>query len=590
MDYNKKSNSERRVSFATEPQINYICHEDYSTSNTSSLNNTPMDITCHSKDLNSHFLFACKEDDKISKITKNIEDFDGSFNKREMVLHESFSRRCSLDPLKIIIENDALLGGEIGMNKIKLGETSTKDIVIEKEPENITNQKRISLDPEYNDTAIINSSFEVEELVNTVDLRKLIPLVSKPKINIGEFLSQQGIRFLDESVIDGMKRDTLSKSRNIVDPALKIYFRYSLKERIDFLYNFSGYLIEKMRNLQQDIDEAESKIDLESINKENLKRIRNESRNKSKIDWYGLRKIYEIQFNKRMLENKARVVEMLKLLKKENKFLNETILDKSTRISALNDEISNIKERITRNDKDKIQETEELKKMIDDRKQVLENAKEEHQSAMKAHENYVKENSIIDKKLDRLKYEIELLKKNLAIKNVTETQLNNIKLQIKRYRTIYGINMLKLSKYDATFDLYGNSLYFEFNESCDDFPNVSKFSIVLKESDSFYELAKTSSDLKNIRFKEIIELFLNRFSIAFSIRKEVRMIKDMIKTEFFYHKDLLYLRFFLDSNKNALDLTINNDFNLIENNETLFNLKKSPGSLFSYVSGKIKNK
>lgn len=611
----KKQSSSRRVSFAIEPQINYIYHEECNmTKTSSSINDIPMDITTDLLDFKNLNLFNIPEENSLGG---NVEDFfvEENYELVEEVLVESRSslpKRCSLDPLRVVSKSDLPMhlkeepsfGGWEDVNLENLAhrdDNPAKDSVEDPQLQEVikenrvahnknvfwrssaSNEPKVSLENGLNDTGIMNSSFAVEELVNTIDLRKIIPREHRESRSINEFLSSLGIRFLDEAVIDGMKRDTLSKSRNIVDPAMVNYYKFSLRERIDFLYGFSGYLIDKMKDLQRDINEIQDKIDVDCLNKDNLKRIRNESRNKSKIDWYGLRKIYEIQFNKKIMENRSKILELLGTRRRENSRTADLISQKAKNIGELRDKIASLRQRMMQNDENKIQETEKLQSMIGDRKKVLETTKIEYDDMSLVYEAQKKEESSVEKRLEKLKSETENLKKNLAIKNINEHQMEEAKRQIQRYKTMFNLKVLRFSRHEAVFGLYGGQLHVEMDSSC----GVSKFSVVLKEVDPFYEVAKLTSKLHVEKLPDLIRSVLQRFALASSIRKEVSILKEKIRVESFCHNNVLYLRLYLDMSRDILDLSINDSFDLLCEEKMVCNLSKDPGMLTYYVNGKI---
>lgn len=550
--------STRRVSFAPEPQINYIYRDEYSSNKTSSsVNDIPMDITTNLNEFKSLNLFQPNDQDEFNDLD---DPYDG--NQEEQLQEyqkyaQSYSKRCSLDPIRARKEmnQDHRITGDILVNEPKV---------------------RQSIGNEFNETGIMNSSYTVEELVNTVDIRRLVPQNPENQLTISQYLMQNGIRFLDDTVVENMKRDTLSKSRNIVDPALIIYYKYCLKERIDFLYNFSTYIIEQMNDIKNEIDELQDRIDVADINKENLKRIRNESRNKSKIDWYGIRKIYEIQFNKRMIENKNKVVDIFNTIKKENERKKELINQKKNSIGLLKERILSFKEKLSGYDKNKIIQTEKLQKMIEDRKLVLEKAKVELEVSSRDRENNDNKGAIIDKEISNLKHEVENLKKTLVIKNITESQLNDIKKSVQRYKTIFGIKLLMLDSSEAVFEIYGNGVKFNLTNNT--------HSIVLKESDPFFELAAAITTNENSHLKNVIGT-INRFAIAVSLKKEVNLLKEKHRIELFYVNKVLYLRVMLDVNKTILDYSINSNFDLFQGECFVNNLMEFPGILTKIAMG-----
>lgn len=584
-----KDESRRRVSFAEKTEINYILYQkDSSTAmNSSTSLDASMDITTELADFKNLNLFV----DQEQKPIENADEpgFDD--------VNTNIIPRKSLDPLKFIefdsisenLENNMAnpIEKEIKENTTETGENSLdeKDAAIEAKKEDppsifwrssIKNNIKKEMNDSFEDPGMINSSFGVEELVNTIDLRKIIPQEWKEKVSVSEFLSSQGIRFLDETVINGMKRDTLSKSRNVVDPSLLIYYQYSLRERIEFLYSFSGFLIDKMKDLQSEIEEAESSIDINSLNKDNLKKIRNEARNKSKIDWYSLRKIYEIQFNKKMIENKNKAIEILNSTRKENTKITETLHIKKQTVDTLSAMISEMKNKVSSFEKENIQKTEKIQEMIDERKKVMEVAKSDLEKVASVFEVQQKEESIVQKRIEKLNLEILNLKKNLAIKNVTENQLNGIKKQVDRYNTIYQFNIIKMTKHNVLFEVYRNVISIGINSLLD----VVSFSVVKASGDPFSEFARSIiQKYQNLKLRDFLRKSLEIYYICFGIKKEVDILKEKNKVECFYLNSSLYMRINTSENRECTDVTINECFDLYINGKIESNVKVSPGFL-----------
>ncbi|ELA42859.1 uncharacterized protein VICG_00174 [Vittaforma corneae ATCC 50505] len=605
MDQDKQE-SRRRVSFAAEPQINYIYQKENNTSMTSSCSmDMAMDITTELAEFKNLNLFS-------KDYSANAEDVCDVENMLEIKENESngLSKRVSLDPLKAIehesFSESSTTAANLGnsstaiqnvQDKIDDAEHPTKEVEA-KSPDakskdqtqsifwrsSIKDEHRKSLNVSFDDTGAINSSFGVEELVNTIDLRKIIPQEWQAKTSIGEFLASQGIRFLDETVMGAMKRDTLSKSRNVVDPSLVLYYKYSLSERIEFLYQFSGFLIDKMKDLQKEIEEVESGIDVSGINKDNLKRIRNEARNKSKIDWYSLRKIYEIQFNKKMIENKSKIVDLLNDVKRQNMKTVETIYLKEQSVNSLRSKISELKEKVSRFEKENVQKTEKLQAMIEEKKKVYESAQNDFETILQSYETQKKEECMIQKRIDRLHQEISSLKKNIAIKNVGESQLDEVKRQLERYGSIYHFKIIKISKHAVLFEVAGNVVSVEVNSLSE----VVEFSFVKSDGDPFSEFSR--SLIQNSCCRKLVDFIrtcLENFYLCFSLRKEVNAIKEKAKVECFYLNSCLYFRIYPPDSKVLLDMSITDEFDLIYNERICHNLKLSPGSLSLFISEKL---
>lgn len=563
----------RRVSFATEPQINYIYNKESSTTmtNSSSMDIT-MDITTELTELKNIDLFTNEEAQEDSK---SFCKHELSEDEQKRLLNHNVLRKLSLDPLRYVdFENKNNIPEETVHNAL----SPAKSNLFWRS--SMKNEQRKSINEPADDTGMINSSFAVEELVNTIDLKKIIPQEWKEKTSVGEFLASQGIRFLDETVVDGMKRDTLSKTRNTVDPAMLVYYKYSLQERIEFLYSFSGFLIDKMGILQREIDETESNIDVSTVNKDNLKRIRNEARNKAKIDWYSLRKIYEIQFNKKMIENRSTVVGILTDAAKDNMKVTEGIELKCKSIEKLKNEIDNLENKISKFDKENIHKTEQLQQMIEERKKIFDSARIDLETVDNTLESQKKNEEAIQKRIDKLKKEISSLKKNLAIKNVGEHELDELKGFVDQYRIIYHFEMVKASKHNIVFKIWENVVSIEFNGLFD----VVSFSIIKSLTDPFSEFARTLiSDLSFDKITVFIRKCLKVYYIVHSIKRDIGILKDKTRTECFYLNKCLYVRMHVAESKSCLDVTINSTLDVISDNIIRGNIIDNPSSLIGFA-------
>lgn len=574
--------SRRRVSFAAEPQINYIYQKENSTSMTSLCSvDMPMDIVTELAELKNLNLFTADEGPEESGDVEADHAADVPM------------KRMSLDPLKFaevssFHENTQanisnLINFELGrpQEQEECDKDRTQPIFWHA---SVKNEPRKSLNASFEDTGVINSSFGVEELVNTIDLRRIIPQEWQEKTTVGEFLASQGIRFLDETVISAMKRDTLSKSRNTVDPALVVYYKYSLSERIEFLYNFSSFLIDKMKDLQREVEQVEAGIDVGCINKDNLKKVRNEARNKAKIDWYSLRKIYEIQFNKKMIENKNKVLEIVTSTRREHARNLEAIAQKEESVGKLRSKIAELKDRVLKFDKENIQKTEKLQAMIDERKKVYESAKDDLETARQTFEAQRKEEIAVQKKIERLHNEISNLKKNIAIKNVSENQLEEIKGLLARYASIFQFKLRKITKHSLTFEIAANVVAVEINSLSE----AVGITVVESDGDPFNEFARALvQTLGPMKLVDLVRRCLDAFYLCFSLRKEVNIIKEKAKIECFYLNSSLYLRIHPAESRIPIDLSVNNSLNLVWNEEVQHNLKTCPGALSVFIAEKL---
>lgn len=590
MDH-KENKPTRRVSFAPDPQINYIYQDESTTTKTSSFySDVPMDITTELADLKNLNLFTMEE---------NSEFYNEKTNTRRESLAPGNIPRMSLSPLDRVYFNyehqnekneDSFESHDTTSDFSK----SSNSIINEESNKGqslfwnaaVCDKPKQSLDGSFDNQGTINSSFGVDELVNTIDLRKIIPQDTVETPEITEFLASQGIRFLDETAIDGMKRDTLSKSRNVVDPSLIIYYQYSFKERIDFLFNFSNFLIDKMSDLQREIELVKSTIDIKSINKDNLKRIRNDSRNKSKIDWYSLRKIYEIQFNKKILENRNKVSDILETIRKDEKRTKDSIISKTNSIDSLKYQVEELKTTVSQVDRQSMQKTGDLREMIDERKKVLASAKAELESKKQISDMQTSEETNVQKRIVKLQCEIGNLKKNLSVKSVGESQLEEIRKMINRYSTMYNFKIIKMACYSFIFEIESIEITLELNSAME----VSRFSIQSISNDPFSEFTCSAIDcLTGMKLPDFIKKCIELCSIIQSLKKEIILLKERTRIECSYSNTAFYLRIFPSLGTECFDLYISKSFDLVFEGQVIDSVKLAPGILSAEIISKLNN-
>lgn len=592
---NEESKPSKRVSFAPEPEINYIYQDESTVTKMSSFSDMPMDITTELEDLKNLNLFTLEENEKFCN--ENQE------TRRQSIAPGSI-KRMSLNPLDHIQFNYEPENEKNDENSCDRSNdlSNTNNSLIKGEPLAINleknkvhnlfwsssiNNARPSLDGSFDNHGNFNSSFDVGELVNTIDLKKIIPQENTETLDITEFLASQGIRFLDETAIDGMKRDTLSKSRNVIDPSLVVYYEYSLKERIDFLFNFSNFLIDKMKDLQREIDVVKNNIDIKSINKENLKRIRNDSRNKSKIDWYSLRKIYEIQFNKKILENRNKVSDILSSLIRENQSTEEQILKRKNSIETLKVKIQELKGLVSRMDQQSIQKTECFREMIDERKKILQSTKKELDEKKLVLEAQKNEESNIQRRITKLQSEISSLKKNLSIRNVGESQLEEITKIIERYSKYYKFKLIKMDYHSIVFEIGEITVNADYNSSLE----VVRHNAQCNSKNPFSEFKTCLLNIKadGVHIRDFIKQCFGSCVLIQSFEKEIDLIKEKVRIELQYLNTYLYLRIFLALDAEYFEIMFDESLNLIFEKERIGNLINTPGLVTTFINSKLNN-
>ena len=577
----KGQSQTRRVSFAVEPEVQYIPTTHYEQNKTSSSGHeTMMDITTEIPEFKNMALFqpisAKLADENIDELfarDSTSEFHDDSMEASEYVRRLSISaKRNSLEAVQdgIISCVDANIVDRKENIENKEG-LATKIEELENKPE---------IENEYNDTTISNSSYIVEELINTVDLKAMLPQAKTERKDLDEFLSSLGIRFLDDAMIDTMRRDTLSKSRNVVDPSLVYYYRYSLKDRIEYFHSFSAFLGEKMRNLQTAITEAQNNVDFEILNKENLKRIRNESRNRARVDWYTLRRINELQFNKKIIQNKQILVENKERLKRNNLKYTHDIKEKEANIGIIEGKINEIRERLARRRPELVQEAEQLQRMIVEQKALYESVYEEHEAILRRAEERNSQIERVDLKIKKLRDEIEGLKKNLITRNISETMLEEIKREVKRYALLFDLKITNISEGSIQLCLTGCSLSLNFNIET----VVTDCSLKVVDSDSPVKLISSSACL-GYKLRMALRNFMTLFSAAKSLEKEINRLKSQLKVEWFIFNNVLRIRYYVSSSNEFVDLIVDEKYDVYRENTKSFNFIEDPAKFQQYLLG-----
>ncbi|KAI5150328.1 hypothetical protein ENBRE01_1429 [Enteropsectra breve] len=627
----EKKVNKRRVSFAAEHQVNYICHDDLASNKTSStMQDIPMDLTTDVEEFKNINLFSTAGEEMLQQ---NIERIFSAGDIQEyeedpILLKEYSKRRNSLgakegtgpsrrnslnvfDVSRIYSDGDSSFAKDLIFD---LGENMEDLKITQNTPENASNNiindhkackndeiiiksntmgeepsecipknsKRPSENSIRNESLLCDSSFAVDDLVNTVELKGLINCTKTQAPELNAFLASLGIRFLDESISDGMRRDTLSKSRNTVDPSLFNYFKLSVRERIDYLQGFSAFLAEKMKELQKEIGEAQKSIDIKNINKDLLKKIRNESRNKSKIDWYALRKINEIQFNMKVTENKAKMQEMLSSLNRENLQYDDEIAKASERIERVKGKHAELASLLERYGNSELQEAGKLQQMIDERKHLLEELEKEHQEQQRAFEQREIKENILNRDIRKLIDETNNLRNNIMVKNVDENALQEIQRFIKRYELIFNIKILQLTMNSIKLAINGGN---EITLGIDGNMRIESYWLNCRDNDPFYEIAY--GELSNKDVKLALQELAARFAVVSGFKREVHLLKSKCKIESIFVNRNLYIRFSCPLTRQGAEVMIDSSLNAFYKNEIAGNLYKDYGKISALIRREI---
>lgn len=619
----KSPNKTKRVSFAAECQVNYIYQDEYnSTKTSSSTAEAPIEFTTEIPEFRNMSLFQPVDEAFLGENIDNLfleaeraRDPLDDFSRRM-----SISRKQSIDPLRDVsaarseygigvagsastgqrstpthrlsVEMDDSTAAAIRAQNIRgdirrpLPAEDIQDAIFNENRENVENGGALgkSQDASFNDTAISNSSYAVEELVNTVDLKNMVAYDKREKPELNAFLASIGIRFLDDSIGSATRRDTLSKSHNEVDPALEYYYRYSVKPKIDYLNTFSNFLSQRLSEMLPEIAKIQADIDTAPLNKDLLKKIRNESRNKSKIDWYLLRKANEMQFNRQVLSNKNRLQEILIGKKREHERLEGLISEKIQETEALKRGNAALHTQLSSANPAEFNEASKLQHMVVESRALLASLRVDVECARKKAEESMLEESVLSKSIARLKTTNENLKKNIMVKGTTEVGLEEVKKRFLRICNFYRLKIVKISTYSMVVAIFGHNLSIDLDGEL----NATGCSISSPEYDPFIELLDLSSFQYPLSLSCFSRRLFSRFVLLESLKTEFLQLRGSCKGECFWVEPFLHIRFSESRlGKRTVDLTVDLNLNLIRRGTVLQNAGQKLGILSEVVLNEI---
>jgi len=563
----------RRVSFALDAPTNYVYAEEYSSNKTSTLiSDVPMDLSTEIPEFKDSRLFQPFKDSRMFQsiddsalaaeidnlfIVKEQQEYEieeyveNPILTREYVKRRESIRRGSIRRESLRMSRQINDRGEACHGKNECKENNNGNAGKEGFITSCNND-------DMSTGSYANSSYVVEELLNTADLRMMLPKEEKNQMNINEFLAANGIRFLDESMGDNGYRDTLSKSKNMVDPKLVNYYKNVVRERIDYLYNFAGFLSEKMKELQTVIQNTQRSIDVEGINTKLLKRKRNESRNKAKIDWYTLRRINEMEFVKKIQENQLGLLEEMMGKERDLKRYEEGIEEKKAKLKVLREKCARAQARLENSDKAEIQAADVIMRMIAERKTTLENVKNEYEHKRRRWEENQMDEAMADRRIQKLRNEIEHLKNNLVVKNVSEDDLNELKRKLRVLERINGIKIIKITGENMAVEFFNNEIHFRLNEKME----VENCVLNVERSVSFYEFVNLG--LPSSRLADCLKTFSGRFALATILKNAIEQLRMLYKVEQHCVKGMLYLKVTSTEGKRHCEIKITKNFRILE--------------------------
>lgn len=347
--------------------------------------------------------------------------------------------------------------------------------------------KRLPFYPEINNNQLefnpidifyshINYKQKLSLKTNSSNLQPYIALISKleyKKNNHNEvkfcnkenaadlFMNTHEIRFLDK-IINIMK-NTFQNKNNIEQKDF-LWGIYILKSRTDYFKTIIKFLQFQMQTHQKTILNIQNKLDLMSINIISLKKNRNESRNKAKLEWYIYRNIQENNFIKilqdykqQLLNKKAHNTNEIEKLKQSIKLLKDNIETQLKKTEILNQSIAHSNYHSIKNSyilKNKliceVNKFENLKK----HKEILQ---------IRENENNLKKTTLINN-IHELTIEIEHLNSIILGKNADDTQLQKLKDYNKIYEDMFKIQLINAEEHKITLKLCGFVFVFYIND------------------------------------------------------------------------------------------------------------------------------
>lgn len=244
--------------------------------------------------------------------------------------------KTNVNNYKIECNDDNIINERIGntnenleCNNVKILNDNLKDIESpeSKNTANITERK------ECIDTSNV--------LMNTVDLRTMIPREDNNNFNINETLASIGIRFLDDLILKQTRRSTINKSKNAVKE-LYVYYKFYFEERIAFFSSFLSFIEEKMRENELLLKDREKEMRVEDfVGIKNAKGLKTECRNRIKIKWHEMRRAREVCFNTKISDCKNMLII-------ENKILREELRKREEEREAVTFEIKELENKLRR--------------------------------------------------------------------------------------------------------------------------------------------------------------------------------------------------------------------------------------------------
>lgn len=326
---------------------------------------------------------------------------------------------------------------------------------------------RRSIGGELDTTVIGNETINVEEIINTQDLRKMIPQVRRDIVNVSELLVSKGIRFLDNLVVSNTRRDTMSKSKNKVSPGKVQFYESFLEPRTNFFLDFSEDIEERMKkqekvnmDLENSFNVAGTIFEKEDVVNQ-LRALKAECRMRAKIDWYELRKQKELEFNQLILNRKNDLVYEHNTLMSNLEDIEGRLRERQVSNSKKEEQISRMRNRIGEghghmgSDVDKLKSIEKLREKANEQERVSEDVKKELDRLTNEKNMKEAERDGLNESLEGVMSDIRELERTLKTRSVTEIQLKEMRQDFRTLCSVLDWEILKIDVGQIRFRLLG---------------------------------------------------------------------------------------------------------------------------------------
>lgn len=331
------------------------------------------------------------------------------------------------------------------------------------------------------DTVMSNDTVNVEEIISTQDLRKMIPQARREGVGVCELLVSKGIRFLDNLVVSNTRRDTMSKSRNTVDPQQIQFYENFVEPRTQFFLDFSSELEERMSRQEEINKELEKRFssvgtvfeqeDAGSV----LKALKAECRSRAKIEWYLLRKEREVEFNRMVVDRKNRLVSEYNGLVARVQEMEEVVRQKEESSSRQMEQICRMRNRINEMkrglEKDGTefrveeicQRISELRGMVGKQEELGENVRKEVLELGREKMDLEGERRALEESLFDVSREIKELEAALETRGATEAQVKEARQEFRTLCAVLDWEIVRVERERVIVRLLGYEFSIELS-------------------------------------------------------------------------------------------------------------------------------